>query len=307
MTLAVEIASATVAGVVTVMLSAMVERLGPVIGGVLGCVPHVAVVGSIGFLLQTASSDEFRIAMLSMPLGMLCNGFLFLGVRLASFLPICEGKTPTGRLTLCLACGAVCYAAGLIAIIMGLRPKERSMQIAWLAAVAAFVLEFLVGLVLMYLTPSSSHATKQHSSCKVLMARGVPPFCVVFLAMVLARSSPALAGIVANLPMVSGMAIIILWMGQGEEVAIGSMGPMAIGLLSPAAYSMISSELMLLWHPALGCVVSWFLSLAVITKPSLMILQRLDQKHKEHNTVEYDSAKARSETEVSSEGSSNSC
>jgi len=33
------------------------------------------------------------------------------------------------------------YAAGLIAIIMGLRPKERSMQIAWLAAVAAFVLE----------------------------------------------------------------------------------------------------------------------------------------------------------------------
>lgn len=26
--------------------------------------------------LQTASSDEFRIAMLSMPLGMLCNGVL---------------------------------------------------------------------------------------------------------------------------------------------------------------------------------------------------------------------------------------
>jgi len=283
----------------------MVERLGPVIGGVLGCVPHVAVVGSIGFLLQTASSDEFRIAMLSMPLGMLCNSFLFFGVRVAAFLPICDGKTPTGRLSLCLACGALCYAAGLIAIIMGLRPKEQSMQIAWLAAVAAFVLEFLVGLVLMYLTPSSSHGT-QHSSCKVLMARGVPPFCVVFLAMVLARSSPALAGIVANLPMVSGMAIIILWMGQGEEVAIGSMGPMTIGQLSAAAYAMISSELMLLWHPALGCVVSWILSLAVITKPSLMILQRLDQKHKEH-AVEYDSAKARSETEVSSEGSSNSC
>ena len=34
-----------------------------------------------------------------------------------------------------------------------------------------------MGLVLMYLTPSSSHGTKQHSSCKVLMARGVPPFC----------------------------------------------------------------------------------------------------------------------------------
>lgn len=65
------------------MLSAMVERLGPVIGGVLGCVPHVAVVGSIGFLLQTASSDEFRIAMLSMPLGMLCNSVLDLGIGIS--------------------------------------------------------------------------------------------------------------------------------------------------------------------------------------------------------------------------------
>ena len=36
----------------------------------------------------------------------------------------------------------------------------------------------------------------------------------------------------------SGMAIIILWMGQGEEVAIGSMGPMTIGQLSAAAYAM---------------------------------------------------------------------
>ena len=49
------------------------ERLGPVIGAALGNVPHVAVVGSVGFILQVASSDEFRIAMLSMPLGMLCN------------------------------------------------------------------------------------------------------------------------------------------------------------------------------------------------------------------------------------------
>ena len=59
-----------------VLVTAIVERLGPVVGGVLGCVPHVAVVGSVGFILQTASSDEFRIAMLSMPLGMLCNSFL---------------------------------------------------------------------------------------------------------------------------------------------------------------------------------------------------------------------------------------
>ena len=63
------------------LVTAIEERLGPVIGGVLGCVPHVAVVGSIGFILQTASSDEFRIAMLSMPLGMLCNSFLSKGCQ----------------------------------------------------------------------------------------------------------------------------------------------------------------------------------------------------------------------------------
>ena len=33
------------------------------------------------------------------------------------------------------------YAGGLAAIMLGLRPKEQSMAIAWLAAAAAFVLE----------------------------------------------------------------------------------------------------------------------------------------------------------------------
>lgn len=124
---------------------------------------------------------------------------------------------------------------------------------------------------------------------------------VVFLAMVLARSSPALAGIVANLPMVLGSPDFLtgFWMilvcprvvgcpkvryghyhpmdgtrgGQEvtqkilqqepeprdskgpttprllQEVAIGSMGPMAIGLLSPAAYSM---------HLGRQCQDGWF-------------------------------------------------
>jgi putative exporter of polyketide antibiotics len=35
------------------------------------------------------------------------------------------------------------YAGGLAAIMLGLRPKEQSMAIAWLAAAAAFVLELL--------------------------------------------------------------------------------------------------------------------------------------------------------------------
>lgn len=33
------------------------------------------------------------------------------------------------------------YAGGLLQIMLGLRPKEQSMQIAWIAAAAAFVLE----------------------------------------------------------------------------------------------------------------------------------------------------------------------
>ena len=43
-----------------VAITGIVERLGPVVGGVLGCVPHVAVVGSVGFILQTDSPEEFR-------------------------------------------------------------------------------------------------------------------------------------------------------------------------------------------------------------------------------------------------------
>eukprot|EP00490_Sorites_sp_Unknown_P018105 CAMPEP_0114693518 /NCGR_PEP_ID=MMETSP0191-20121206/69154_1 /TAXON_ID=126664 /ORGANISM="Sorites sp." /LENGTH=189 /DNA_ID=CAMNT_0001987273 /DNA_START=9 /DNA_END=575 /DNA_ORIENTATION=+ len=181
---------------------------------------------------------------------------------------------------------------------------------AWIAAAAAFVLELLVGLLLMYLSRCQRNTgLAPKSSCKVLMGRGIGTFCVMLAAMVLARSLPALAGIVANLPLVSGMVISFLWLGYGEDVVVRALGPMTIGMLSAAAYAMFASELMLLWHPAVGCVVSWLVSIAVITKPTLMILQavvtkptlmilqRIDDnsKEKEPQEVAYDPAKARSE------------
>lgn len=40
---------------------------------------------------------------------------------------------------------------------------------------------------------------------------------------------------------------------KSQEVAASGLGPMALGMLSASAYAMLSSELMLLWHPVLGC------------------------------------------------------
>ncbi|CAK8988808.1 Uncharacterized protein SCF082_LOCUS1538 [Durusdinium trenchii] len=310
MTWVVEIASATVAGLVIVVVSALVERLGPVIGAVLGSVPHVAVVGSVGFFLQTASSDEFRIAMLSMPLGMLCNSLFTMAISIsARLLPQHCIQSPKGRLFFCVACGFLSYVSGLAAIMFGLRPKEQSMQVAWLAAAAAFVLELLVGILLVCVAPSTSKSgPKPRTSFSILVARGLVTFCIFFGAVAVARSLPALAGILANLPLVTTMILVVIWTSQGEDVTLGCLGPMTLGMLSASGYSMLSSELMLLWHPVLGCVVSWLLSLVVVTKPTLVVLEQLNkQKERKDKSKGYDPEAIRtSEGSSSAEGSTSS-
>ncbi|CAE7355323.1 unnamed protein product [Symbiodinium sp. CCMP2592] len=52
------------------------------------------------------------------------------------------------------------------------------------------------------------------------------------------------------------------------------LAPMVLGMLSPSAYAMLTSQLMLLWHPAAGAVISWILSVGAITFPTLAVMRR---------------------------------
>ncbi|CAE7497032.1 unnamed protein product [Symbiodinium natans] len=257
MTWIVEITSASVAALVIVVITAAVERFGGVVGGVLGTVPHVAVVASVGFILQTTRRVDFEIAMLGMPLGMLSNSLLCSILRLVTSWPRLQRLLPSRsglRMAVAMVIGLSCYAASVALAILGFKPDTRPLEVVRVVAVCAWLCELLLGLGLLQLPTSTATGKRPRSGSAILAGRGAATFCVFLSAMLLADSVPALAGIIANVPIVSVAVIMILWMSQGEDVAMGCLAPMVLGMLSPSAYAMLASQLMLLWHPAVGAV-----------------------------------------------------
>lgn len=77
----------------------------------------------------------------------------------------------------------------------------------------------------------------------------------------------------ANLPLVTTVVVIMLWTSQGEAVAVGTTGPIVLGMLSASAYALLASQLM----PALGAsgaCLAWALAVGCVTLPTLAVLRR---------------------------------
>eukprot|EP00928_Gymnodinium_smaydae_P072573 TRINITY_DN55913_c0_g1_i1.p1 TRINITY_DN55913_c0_g1~~TRINITY_DN55913_c0_g1_i1.p1 ORF type:complete len:336 (+),score=28.79 TRINITY_DN55913_c0_g1_i1:70-1008(+) len=264
---------------VIVVMCLLVEKLGGLVGSVLGTVPHVAVVGSVGFIVQTATEQDFEVAMLSMPMGLLCNSLLLLTIRITSWCPLLRRDSFQSwkhlRLPICFVAGLCSYASGVALVMLVFRPKSRSLWTVRLVAIAAFAAQFLIGvLVVLCFSAPAQASQRPRSSWLVLLGRAVVTFCTFFAAVAIAEAVPALAGILANLPIISGAIIIMLWRSQGEELTMACMGPMILGMLSASAYAIISSRLMIVMHPAGGAITSWFASVVSITSSTLFFLQR---------------------------------
>ena len=96
--------------------------------------------------------------------------------------------------------------------------------------------------------------------------------------MAAARTVPALAGILTNLPIVTTKVLLIVWHSQGEQVALGTLGPMTLGMLSPSAYAMLATVTFGFCGAPLGAAVSWVSAVMLCTAPTLVFLRRSGTK-----------------------------
>ena len=104
--------SAGIAALVTITVCVLVDHYGGTIAGVIGTVPHVAVVGSVGFATVLPTRD-FQVAVLAMPVGMLLNSF-YAAAMLAASRRLSRGRTGgRWRLPAVVVLGLSVFALGL--------------------------------------------------------------------------------------------------------------------------------------------------------------------------------------------------
>ena len=263
-----DVASAFIAAAVIVVVTLLVERRGGVIGGMLGTVPHVAVVGSCAFFKNLGMVD-FQRAVLAMPVGMLMNSVFALTLALSTT----HLTLRRCRLLVVVGLAMLTFAILVALLLLLLRLDAQPLALVRALAFCSFALELCIGVWMAQRFPSPPK-TDRRSSLRAFAFRALLTFTAFLSAMAVARSVPALAGILANLPLVTTFVFIVLWMTQSEAVAVGAAGTIVIGMLSASSYALLASWLMPALHAVGGVVASWLLAVGCVTAPLLWWLRR---------------------------------
>lgn len=259
------------AGIVAVLATVVVERLGGAAGGVLSSIPTTIVPAAIGIWTRSADADAFRRTMAFVPVGILLNaGYLVLWRVIPAKLGARRRSHLLG-LTLALSLGAWMVAAtGIMAIHDLLKPSIDH-------ALAAGVIAALAGLALGVAanrTPHPAPKGTRRVGPLVLVVRGVAAAVVIGCAIALSRAGlPVASGIAAVFPVIFTTIMVATWLAQGAHVPTGAVGPMALGTLSVSAYALLAVVLFPMMNLALAATLAWIGAVALVSVPAYLFVR----------------------------------
>ena len=264
------------AGLVAVLATVAVERLGGAIGGVVSSIPTTIVPAALGIHASAPDEAAFRRAMCFVPVGILLNaGYLLLW----RVLPARIGMRSHRHLlatTVALALGAwLVAAAGVVAAHDLLQPGPRaSLAIGG----AAFACGILLG-VLANRVPHHAPAGARRVAPWVLAVRGLAAAVAIGAAMALARSGlPVAGGIASVFPVIFTTIMVATWLSQGPQVPTGAVGPMMLGTLSVSAYALLAAATFRAMPVAAAAAACWVASVAFVSVPAFLWLRRVRRR-----------------------------
>jgi hypothetical protein len=263
--------SALAAGLVAIVATVAIEKLGGRRGGVVGTLPTTIVPAAVGFWWAAPTIVDFQDTLYVVPAGMLVNALFLWSWRVVpQRLPDWPLRI---RLLAMVAISMSAWAVMAFALLMatdGYRDGGMPMALwGWgffLAAVG-----FATGACV---RNGPSPAGTRRVGAVAVLARGLLAASAIGLAVALATvSGPVIAGIVSIFPAIFLTAMITLWISQGEAVPAGAVGPMMLGSTSVSAFALLAATLMPLTGPANGALLAWIGSVLLVTLPAWIFLE----------------------------------
>ena len=261
-------ATAIFAGIVAILATVVIERLGGKLGGILATIPTTIVPASLGFWFLSTQLPEFENALWSVPAGMLLNAAF-----LHSWHWMPQMITVTHRwLKLCLIV-ACSLSLWLVLAIISVLILERLIDFMPFVGISTLSIQVVYGYF-----ASRSYRPVIKSTRKIgilaLLARGIMAATAIAAAtLIIALGHPILAGVASVFPAIFLTIMVSVWISQGEGFPATAVGPMMLGSTSVGAFALISIWSFPSLGPALGSFIAWFLSLAFVSFPCAKLLQ----------------------------------
>ena len=267
------------AGVVAILATVAVERLGGVAGGVLSSIPTTIVPAAIGIFQRSSDPDAFRRAMAFVPLGILMNaGYLLLW----RVIPARLGAHAFARRNLLAWTTALALAIWMVAASAIVALNQ------WLAptvgqSIAIGCAAFAVGIALGIAANRTPHPAPRGThrvGPAVLLVRALAASTAIGVSILLARSGhPVASGIASVFPAIFTTIMIATWLAQGAHVPTGAVGPMALGTLSVSAYALLAIALFPAMALGAAAAICWIAAFSAVSVPAYAYLAWRRRRH----------------------------
>ena len=247
--------SAFFSGIVAILATLAIERLGGKYGGILASIPTTIIPASVGFWLTADGLEDFRDSLYIVPVGMLINALFLLLWRVVP--PKLPQISLNGQLALMSVIGlsgwAICAALCIGALQLGV-----------ISPLMEGGLSFGVAIALGLWATSNAPPTPKGSrkvSLLMLLSRGALAATAVGFAVFLSSLGIAiLAGMASVFPAIFLTTMVSVWLAQGHSVQAGAVGPMMLGSSSVSGYALLCAWFFPLLGPSLGALAAWVLS-----------------------------------------------
>lgn len=281
------------AGVVAILATLAIEKLGGHLGGVIGTLPTTIIPASWGLwyqaldplrsetTLSNVAFHHFSMAMYAVPAGMCLNAiFLWMWKVIPQRYHWVNDWSKDGD-------KGVLKAVSVMSVItLGLWSISAFM---WVTISQRLLIshkeQFIFGVCALFLIVTIGlRATRRHSTApkgtkvvgwSTLVIRGLCAAIAVGAAVLISKSGAStLAGVASVFPAIFWTTMVSLWLSQGQAVPSGAVGPMMLGSSSVAVFALSAPSLYHYTGPILGSLLAWLLAASFASIPSYLWVRR---------------------------------
>lgn len=285
-TLANAVFSGLFAGAVSVLVTFLVEKLGP-LGALLGTTPTTIIPASIGFAMANFSNPHFEnsfvITLYSTIPGMLINCLYLQSVRL--FARQTFFRNFWLRFCFCVGGGLLVWLCSTIIFVSykwvaldRIFTTPASLQTALvIVGIASYVTQLGMGLALCYNMAPKVVQAKTSSSYKELILRivlrGSFTCIIIAISVALSQVNNFLAGVASVFPAIFTTTLVSMFISNGEEFAVNAVPSLILGSTSVSMYCIICAWTMLQWGIVGGLLFSYTCAVVINTIPCYVYIQ----------------------------------
>jgi len=262
----ITILASIAAGVVAVLATIAVERMGGLLGGVLASIPTTIVPAALGFYWSGEAFDE---PLLAVPFGMLVNAlFLYTWRIFPPRLPFLGFWQRLGSM--------IMISLGIWAFFALSSVWLQSFYSSFFLSILITVIQVGLGAWACTHNPPAPKGNRR-VGWQTLLMRGVLAGCAIGTAVALSHLG-ALAGIASVFPAIFLTTMVSVWISQGEAVQGGAVGPMMLGSSSVSVFALLVIPLFGVFSPFIAVVLAWFASVFLTSVPSALWLRKMLQQ-----------------------------